>query len=217
MRVRLAATTTNLGWSPGAIILSQVDYRDRWRETSPTALEVDTVPGESVAAVRRDLLAALGPRSGLQVQTSGARAAEADALAREGLDRLSQIALLLTAAAVLAMAAAIGASVWQRRPALASLRIQGFRPRQLRIILLWESGLVIATGTAVGAVAGVYGHALIDLYLRSATGFPTLFSISASDVLIAVGAIVGATLLLLALPGAAASRVQPGLALRETG
>jgi putative ABC transport system permease protein len=216
VRLRLAATTTNLGWSPGAVVLGQRDYRDRWLETAPSAFELDVAPGAADAAVRRAALAALGPASGLQVQTSAERAGEADALAREGLGRLSQIALLLTAAAVLAMAAAIGASVWQRRPALASLRIQGFRPHQLRVILLWESGLVIATGSAVGAAAGVYGHALIDLYLRSATGFPTVFSISASDLLLAVGAIVGATLALLAVPGAVASRVQPGLALRES-
>jgi putative ABC transport system permease protein len=96
------------------------------------------------------------------------------------------------------MAAAIGASIWQRRPALASLRIQGFRPHQLRLILLWESGLVVATGSAIGAAAGVYGHALIDRYLRSVTGFPTAFSVSPPEVLLAVGVIVGATLVLLA-------------------
>ncbi|MGO9490489.1 MAG: FtsX-like permease family protein [Solirubrobacteraceae bacterium] len=217
VRLRVAATTTNLGWSPGAVILSRGEYRSRWRETAPTALEIDVSTSASVAAVGRRVRAALGPGSALQVQTSAARASEADALAREGLDRLTQIALLLTAAAVLAMAAAIGASIWQRRPVLASLRIQGFRPLQLRLILLWESGLVIATGSAVGAAAGVYGHALIDRYLRSVTGFPTAFSFSLTAVLLAVGAIVGATLLLLAGPGAAASRVQPAVALREGG
>ena len=214
--LRLAATTTNLGWSPGAIILNQADYRTRWGETAPTALEVDVAPAASAAAVRRGVRSALGPGSGLQVQTSAARAAEADALARDGLDRLTQIALLLTAAAVLAMTAAIGASIWQRRPALASLRIQGFRPPQLRVILMWESVLVIATGSAIGAAGGIYGHALIDRYLRSVTGFPTVFSLSLPNVLVAVCAIVGATLVLLAGPAAAASRVPPGLALRES-
>ncbi|HXD53140.1 MAG TPA: FtsX-like permease family protein [Solirubrobacteraceae bacterium] len=217
VRLRLAATTTNLGWSPGAILLNRGDYRRRWGETAPTALEVDVSPSASVASVRGRVRDVLGAGSGLQVQTSAARAEEADALARNGLDRLTQIALLLTAAAVLAMTAAIGASIWQRRPALASLRIQGFRPFQLRVILMWESVLVIATGSAIGASAGVYGHALIDRYLRSVTGFPTAFSISLTDVVLAVCAIVGATLLLLAGPGAAASRVQPGLALREGG
>lgn len=160
---------------------------------------------------------ALPPGSALRVQDSAARAAEADALAREGLARLSQIALLLTIAAVLAMAAAMGASMWQRRPALASLRIQSFRPGQLRVILLCESGLVVLTGCIVGAVAGIYGHALIDLYLRAATGYPAPFSIAIPQGLETIGAIVGAALAVLAIPGVMASRVQPSLALQEHG
>jgi putative ABC transport system permease protein len=216
VRLRLAATTTNLGWSPGAILLGREDFRQRWREAAPTALEIDVSPSASIAAVQHAVRATLGPGAGLQVQRSAGRAREADALAREGLDRLTQIALLLTAAAVLAMTAAIGASIWQRRPALASLRVQGFRPAQLRAILAWESGLVIVTGSLLGAAAGVYGQALIDVYLRDVTGFPTLFSVSPAEVLIAVLAILGAALALLAGPGVAASRVQPGLALRES-
>lgn len=214
---RLAATTTNLGWSPGAIVMSRPEYAAAWGETEPTALEVDVRPGASPESVRHAMERALPPGSALRVQDSAARAAEADALAREGLARLSQIALLLTIAAVLAMAAAMGASMWQRRPALASLRIQSFRPGQLRVILLCESGLVVLTGCIVGAVAGIYGHALIDLYLRAATGYPAPFSIAIPQGLETIGAIVGAALAVLAIPGVMASRVQPSLALQEHG
>jgi putative ABC transport system permease protein len=214
---RLAATTTNLGWSPGAIVMSLSDYAAAWRESAPSAIEVSLRSGARPAAVTREIQAALPAGSSLRVQDSAARAAEADALAREGLSRLSQIALLLTVAAVLAMAAAMGASMWQRRPALASLRIQSFRPSQLRLILLCESGLVIVTGCLVGALAGVYGHALIDLYLRSATGFPAPFATEVPQGLETIGAIVGAALAVLAVPGVMASRVQPSLALQEHG
>jgi putative ABC transport system permease protein len=217
MRYRLAATTTNLGWSPGAIVLNQNDYRRAWHDTSPTALEIDVRPGVSVAAAETSVQRALGPASALRVQTSPGRANEADALAREGLDRLTQIALLLTIAAVLAMAAAMGASMWQRRPSLSSLRIQSFRPSQLRLILLFESGLVLATGCLAGAIAGIYGHALIDLYLRSVTGFPAPFAMAVPQGLETIAAIVGAALLVLAGPGVVASRVPPSLALQEQG
>jgi putative ABC transport system permease protein len=214
---RVAATTTNLGWAPGAVILNRADYRRAWRVSDPTALEVELRTGASaqatIAAVRRTL----GAGSALEVQSSSARASEADGLAREGLDRLTQIALLLTVAAILAMTAAIGASIWQRRASLASLRIQSFRPAQLRIILFWESGLVVATGSLVGGAAGLYGHALIDLYLRAMTGFPTEFAAAVPQGLLVMGGIVGSTLALLAGPGVIASRVPPSLALREPG
>lgn len=217
VRYRVAATTSNLGWSPGAIVLSSADYRRAWQEPDPTALEVDLRPGAPLSRVSNAISARLGAGSALRVQSSAARAREADALAREGLSRLTQIALLLTAAAVLAMTAAIGASMWQRRPALASLRIQSFRPSQLRAILLCESGLVVGTGCLMGAAAGVYGHDLIDLYLRTMTGFPAPFSMALAEGLGAIAAIIGATLVLLAVPGLVASRVPPGLALQEHG
>jgi len=214
---RLAATTTNLGWSAGAIVLNQSDYQRAWGDGDPSALEIDVGPGASLISVTRSVEGVLGEGSALRVQTSAGRASEADSLAREGLGRLTQIALLLTVAAVLAMAAAMGASMWQRRASLASLRIQSFRPSQLRIILLCESGLVVATGCLVGAAAGVYGHALIDRYLRLVTGFPAPFSAAIPQGLESIGAIVGAALLVLAVPGLLASRVPPSLALQEHG
>jgi putative ABC transport system permease protein len=136
-------------------------------------------------------------------------------LAREGLSRLTQISLLLMIAAALAMAAAMGASIWQRRRSLASLRIQSYRPSQLRVVLLCESALVLGTGCLVGAIAGVYGHDLINRYLRSVSGFPAPFSPAAPQMFETVIAIVAVTLIVLAIPGFIASRVQPSLALQE--
>lgn len=212
---RLAATTTNLGWTAGAIVLNDSDYARAWLTSEPTAFEVDTTPGTSSLTVKREVEGLTGENGGLSVQTSAGRAAQADALAREGLSRLTQIALLLMIAAALAMAAAMGASIWQRRPSLASLRIQSFRPSQLRLILLCESALVLATGCLVGAATGLYGHALIDRYLRLVTGFPAPFSTAAPQTLEAIGAIVGAALLVLAVPGYVASRAPARLALQE--
>ncbi len=212
---RLAATTSNLGWTGGAIVLNDADWQRWWQTLDPTALEVDVRPGADVAAVKAAIERQLGPTSALQVETSAARASRADALAREGLSRLTQIALLLMVAATLAMAAAMGASVWQRRPSLASLRIQSFRPAQLRVILLLEAALILATGSLAGALAGIYGQALIDRYLRLVSGFPAPFSPSGTHTLLIVATIMGAALFVLAVPGFAASRAPARLALEE--
>jgi len=109
----------------------------------------------------------------------------------------------------------MGASIWQRRPSLASLRVQSFRPAQLRVILLCESALVLATGSLVGALGGLYGQALIDRYLRLVSGFPAPFSTALAQTLETVGAIVGAALLVLLLPGLLASKAPPRLALQR--
>jgi len=163
---RVAATTTNLGWTSGAVVLNSADYRRAWASADPSALEIDTAPGASPATVKQSIQRLLGPSSPLQVQTNTQRASTADVLAREGLGRLGQISLLLILAAGLAMAAAMGAAIWQRRPSLASLRIQSFSPRQLQSVLLYESGLVLGVGCLVGAIAGIYGHLLGDRYLK---------------------------------------------------
>lgn len=215
VRYRLAATTTNFGWPGGAIVLNTSDYLRDWQSADPTALEIDVRADSSPLAVKREVQGLIGVSSGLQVLTSSERAAQAHALAREALSRLTEIARLLMAAAALAMAAAMGASIWQRRRSLASLRIQSFQPSQLRAILLCESALVLATGSVAGAAAGLYGHALIDRYLRGVTGFPAPFSATALQMLGTIGVIVGAALIVLAVPGFIASRAPARLALQE--
>jgi putative ABC transport system permease protein len=212
---RLAATTSNLGWAAGAVVLNDSDYRRAWGTSDPSALEIDIRPGVSVVAAKHAIEGVIGGNGALRVQTSAGRAAQADVLARDGLSRLTQIALLLMVAAALAMAAAMGASIWQRRPSLASLRIQSYRPSQLRVVLLCESALVLGTGCLAGGVAGVYGHALIDRYLRLVTGFPAPFSAAGSQMAETIAVIVGAALVVLAVPGFVASRVPPNLALQE--
>ena len=212
---RIAATTTNLGWSSGAIILSGAAYARSWGTTDATALEVNTRPGARLPAVARDVRSVLGRSTALTVQSSAERAAQADALARQGLSRMGEIRLLLMVSAALAMAAAIGAGIWQRRSSLASLRILSFSPWQLRGVLACESVLVLGTGGLIGAVAGGYGHLLCDRYLRLTTGFPAPFAIEGMHTLQTIILIVVGALLVLAVPGYLAAQVPPQLALQD--
>jgi putative ABC transport system permease protein len=212
---RLAATTTNLGWSAGAIVLNSGDYLRGWPGADPTALELQLAAGANRASAIAAIKNRLGPDSALTAEGHGARAARADPLAREGLARLSQISLLLSVAAALAIAAAMAASIWQRRASLASLRLQSFNARQLRTIMLFEAGLVIGTGCITGAASGVWAHAQIDRYLRLVSGFPAPFTPAIPQGLEQIALIVAATLLALAIPGLLASDAPPRLALRE--
>lgn len=85
-----------------------------------------------------------------------------DASAREDLSRLGQISILLLIAAVLAM----GAAIWQRRPALAALRIQSFAPTQLWRVLLLETGLLLGAGCLTGALTGMATRAPTSRWWR---------------------------------------------------
>jgi putative ABC transport system permease protein len=212
---RIAATTTNFGWSPGAIVLNATDYSRLWDSTAPSALGVDVAPGASIPGVRRAIERSLGPSSGLEVLTRGERAANINSSASEGLGQLGDIATLLLLAAVLAMLAALGSSIWQRRVSLAAMRLEGAGPPRLRRLLLVEVSLMLSAGCLTGAVAGIYGEFVIDDYLRHVTGFPVAGGIVGRRPLEIFLLVVLSVLLVAILPGWAASRVPPGLALEE--
>ncbi|HEY2217680.1 MAG TPA: ABC transporter permease, partial [Solirubrobacteraceae bacterium] len=151
---RLAATTTNFGWSPGAIVINSADYSRFWQSSSPTALGVELTPGANAGHVREAIGSALGPASGLEVLTTRERAESIDHSASEGLAQLGDIATLLLLAAILAMLAALGSSIWQRRVSLASLRLDGASPSRLRQLLFVEVFLMLTAGCLAGAIAG---------------------------------------------------------------
>jgi putative ABC transport system permease protein len=212
---RIAATTTNFGWSPGAIVLNSADYSRLWQSTAPTAIGVDLSAGANVGDVRAAIERTLGGASGLEVLGARARATGIEDSASEGLGQLGDIATLLLVAAILAMLAALGSSIWQRRVSLAALRLEGARPSRLRRLLLVEILLMLAAGCLTGAIAGVYGEFVIDGYLRNETGFPVAGGAIGQRPLEIFALVVVSVLLVAVLPGWVASRVPPGLALEE--
>jgi putative ABC transport system permease protein len=214
-RLRIAATTSNLAWSPGAIFIGTSDYSRLWATSMITALGVRLAPGASVSTVRTAVARVLGPHSGLEVSTASTRQTRIDALTSEGLSRLGEISTLLVIAAILAMAAALGSSVWQRRASLAGLRLAGVPARRLRRILLTEATLMLAAGCFTGAVAGIYGQVIIDGYLKHVTGFPVASLAASTRPLEVLALVIALALAIVAVPGWSASRVSPTLALNE--
>jgi putative ABC transport system permease protein len=214
-RYRIAATTSNLAWPPGVIFMSTTDYARAWRTSAPTALAVDLQPGSDPLAARSMIQHALGPTSGLQVSLASAREGRINDLTSEGLGQLAEISTLLLLAAVAAMAAALGSSIWQRRAWLAGLRLSGAKPRRLRRILLTEAVLMLGAGCLTGAAAGIYGQIVIDAYLKHVTGFPLARSLTGVRPLEILAVVIALALVIVAVPGWLASRVSPALALEE--
>lgn len=214
-RFRIAATTTNLAWSPGVVFVGERDYRRLWRSALPTAFGVDLRPNASASRVRAEIQAALGRASGLSAVSAHQREQRIDALTSEGLGQLGEISTMLLLAAVLAMAAALTSAIWQRRASLAALRLSGVRPRRLRTILALEAALMLGAGCLTGALAGVYGQLGIDAYLEHVTGFPVI-ALSASLRPLEMLAVVGVLVMIIVLtPAWLASRVPPTLAFDE--
>jgi putative ABC transport system permease protein len=212
---RVAALTTNLGWPPGAVMLNADDYARAWGSADPSAYQVTLAPGVSPARARTEIQSALGPRSGLAVETSFQREQRHYTSTRQSLARLTEIRTLVLIAAILAMATAMGAMIWQRRTRLADMKVDGFGRGVLWRALVCESALLLGAGCSIGAVFGIYGQLLLSHALASVTGFPVVFSIGA---LVAVGSLALVTavaVLIIALPGYLAVRVRPALSLQD--
>jgi putative ABC transport system permease protein len=205
---RVAALSTNVGWPPGAVFINASDYARAWGSSEASAYNITVRAGVSPARARAEIRRALGPHSGLAVQSARERELEWRASSRQGLSRISQIALLVLIAAVLAVAGAMAAMIWQRRPQLAYLKRQGYRRRVLWRALLYESLLLLGSGCAIGAVFGIYGQLLLSHALAGVTGFPVVFSIGALVALWSVALVSLAATAILALPGYLAAQVR---------
>jgi putative ABC transport system permease protein len=206
---RVAALTTNLGWPPGAIMLNGEDYARAWESSDPSAFNVRLTSGASLTAVRSEIQGVLGPRSGLAVETATQREGAQQAASRQGLARLTQIALLVLVAGVLATATIMGAAIWQRRRRFARMKVQGYDARTLWLALICESALLIGAGCLIGACLGVYGQLLLSHALATVTGFPVVYS---ADAVVALASfllvtVVGA--ICIAIPGYRAAGVAP--------
>jgi putative ABC transport system permease protein len=214
-RLRLAAITTNFGWSPGTLVLSADDFGRAWATTDASALQVELVAGITPEMGRRAVQRALGPRSALAVHTARQREDQARATTRGGLSRLTHIATLVVLAAALAMAAGMGGMIWQRRRRLADLKLAGITTRDLWLGLLLESAILLSVGCTVGALYGLYGEQLLGRALNTVTGFPVAHSIGAT---VALGSLAVVTLVagvIAALPGYLAARIPAEAAFRD--
>jgi putative ABC transport system permease protein len=214
-RLGVAAITTNTGWPSGALTIAAADYQKYWQTTDPAAIEVNLKPGITPGAGRRIVLAALGSRPGLAVQTRAQREAQFTGSASQALRTLGEISTLLLIAAALAVAFALSAAIWQRRGRLASLKAQGFNSRKLWRSLLIESTIVLGVGCADGAVLGIYGHALAGRWLKLTTGFPAPFALGEVKLLLTIALVAGIALGVIALPGLSAARVSPEASFQE--
>jgi putative ABC transport system permease protein len=212
---RVAAISTNIGWAPGAIVMSSNDYAKAWGSNDASAYNVLMKPGVTPEQGVREVRAALGPGTALAVQTAEAHANTLRAITRQGLTRLSQIATLILVAAVMAMAAAMGAMIWQRRPRLAKLKLEGFPHRELWYTIVLESLMLLGVGCFSGAVFGLFGQQLLDRALNIVINYPVVSSVGVIVALSSLALVTASAVLMVAIPGWFAARVQASLALQD--
>ena len=199
--LRVAALTTNLAWPSGALVMNSQDYARAWDSTDASAYEVKAAAGATPAALRAAIERAVGPGTGLVVETTAERERRHFASSREGLSRLTQIRILLLVAAILAVAGAIAAMIWQRRDLVAYIKCDGYSKGVLWRWLCWESALLVGVGSFIGVVFGLYGQLVASHYLASVTGFPVVYSVGLLPALVSLALSSVVAVGVLAVPG----------------
>jgi predicted lysophospholipase L1 biosynthesis ABC-type transport system permease subunit len=181
-----------------------------------SAYAISLRPGVSPREARREIQRALAPGGvDLTVETRSEHERRLRASSQQGLSRLTQITSLVLIAAILAMATTMGAMVWQRRPLLADMKVDGFGKGVLWRSLLVESVLLLGVGGTIGALFGLCGQLVLSHALAVMTGFPVVASIGA---LVAIGSLCVVTsvaVAFVAVPGYLAARVRAAIVLRD--
>lgn len=206
---RVAALSTNLGWPPGSIVINAEDYKQAWGSSDASAIVAQLMPGTSEHEGEIALRAGLDSSSSLDVETSSAFEQTQMLASREGVARLTQIATLVLVSAVLAMAAAMGGLIWQRRGFLAGVKVDGYGTTDMWKALSLEAAILIGAGCAFGAAFGLLGQGLLSRALTSVTGFPVIYSLAAVDALLTCLAVTLAALAMVAIFGQRAASVAP--------
>jgi putative ABC transport system permease protein len=207
--LRVAAITTNLGWSAGAVLINATDFARAWGSNEIAAYHVHLAPGTTPEEGRRQVTDALGRRSPFRVETAAQRADRQSAVARAGLSRLQQIAGMTLFAAVLAMSAAMTGLLWQHRPVIASLKLHGLRACLIWRSLVIETGILCGTGALVGGLFGLLGQQLCTRGVQVVTGYPVVQGLRLDIAASTVALVIGAALLVVIVPGYLVARVLP--------
>jgi putative ABC transport system permease protein len=214
-KFRLAAIISNLGWTPGTIVINADDYRTAWQSSDASALRVDLRPATGRLTGKRLVQQALGAGSGLTVETAREREQRQRATARQALSRLTQIAYLVLGAAALAMAASMGAMILQRKRELAGVKLLGIQSHRVLKMLLLETLILLGTGCTAGTVYGLYGARLLDGTLTRVTGFPVEASLALPVALASYLALSATAFTFAAIASRNAARVPPRTAFQD--
>jgi putative ABC transport system permease protein len=126
------------------------------------------------------------------------------------LSRLRQIAQLTLVAAVLAVGAAMTGLLWQHRRLVGSLKLHGARTKTMWRSMVTETVVLIGAGALPAGLFGLLGQQLCSRGMEAVTGFPMVQSLRVDVAALTVAAVVGSSMVIVAIPGYLVGRVKPG-------
>jgi putative ABC transport system permease protein len=99
--------------------------------------------------------------------------------------------------------------IWQRRPAIAALKVHGYPEGELWRALLLESTLLLGTGCLLGAFFGLCGQVVLTRVVEASSNLPVFYATAGLTAVATMLVVTAAAVAMLALPGWLAVRVRP--------
>ncbi len=200
----------------GVIALHRERYRQLWRDECSEGIGVSFQPGVPTDDARRAIESALPPGSAIWLSNNAELRAASLAVFDRTFTITRVLQVLVGLVAFLGILSALQALQLERVRETAVLRAVGWLPRQLRALVLAQTGLL---GLAAGLFAMPLGIALAGLLVfvinRRAFGWTMIFEISAGELAQGLSLAVFAALLAGLYPAWRTSRRPVAQDLRE--
>ncbi len=188
----------------GDLLVSESQFLSHFPRISGYRYFLVDAPQDKVADVARALDDTL-ENFGLASRDTAARLAELMAVQNTYLSTFQALGGLGLVLGTLGLAAVQMRSVLERRAELALMQAVGFRRRRLGAMVMWEHGLLLIAGLAVGALAALV--AVWPHLVGGAAGVPWMTTLVTLAVVLAVGLAAG----LLAVRAVFAAELLPAL------
>lgn len=199
----------------GTVIMSLATYRQAWRDDAVTALVVKLKPDANPDRVARDLEAELAPVQRLLARPNRAIRQAALAIFDRTFAITGALQLLATVVAFIGVLSALLALQLEKQREFGVLRAVGLTVRELRGLILLETGLMGAVAGLLSMPAGL-ALAMILIYVINKRSFGWTLQMSLDLVPFVQAVIVSLLAALLAgiYPALRMGRITPADALR---
>jgi putative ABC transport system permease protein len=215
-RLRVAGVYRDYSNDRGTIVLDRELYLSLYGDRRVTSVAVLAAPGIDAPDLRRRVLSAARGRYALSISTNRELRREVLRIFDRTFAVTNGLEVIAVAVAVLGIANALVASAIERRRSFGLLRAVGASSAQVRRAVLLEAGLTGLTGCAAALAAGAaFAYLLLSVINPQSFGWTVVPRLPAGRLCLAVGLVLGASILAGLYPGRLAAGVDPAAALAE--
>ncbi|MBI2821713.1 MAG: ABC transporter permease [Acidobacteria bacterium] len=209
MRFEVEAVFYDYSSDRGLIVMDRTTFVDRFRDASVTNVAVYLQPGADPERVRSEIARRL-PGVRLRIFSNGQLRRQVLRVFDQTFAITYALEVIALVVAVLGVANTLAALILERRPEIAVLRFIGAGRRQIRKIVVLESGLVGFLGNALGLLLGLLlSLLLIYVINKQSFGWTIQFAVPGGFLLGSLALVFLATLVAGLYPALLAVRMDP--------